>query len=229
MAGCVGVCGENGGKANVASVEVEVVVVVEAELSKNKKKHYHNDNLESSLILDTILGSIPPQPPVSASNPNPTSTAGGSPSLIPSIKPGSEDLPTTGEVLSTDQRFSTLLTALETAFPGESGLEAPFTIFAPTNSAFAKIDEDTLLELLEDTEALQQVLLRHVVAGQAVRIPAGDTTIQAVLGDNININRDINDIFSENVRVSTDNGDARVVQFDILTSDGVIHAIDTVI
>ena len=149
--------------------------------------------------------------------------------MIPSIKPGSEDLPTTGEVLSTDQRFSTLLTALETAFPGESGLEAPFTIFAPTNSAFAKIDEDTLLELLEDTEALQQVLLRHVVAGQAVRIPAGDTTIQAVLGDNININRDINDIFSENVRVSTDNGDARVVQFDILTSDGVIHAIDTVI
>ena len=68
-----------------------------------------------------------------------------------------------------------------------------------------------------------------MVAGQAVRIPAGDTTIQAVLGDNINLNRDINDIFSENVRVSTDNGDARVVQFDILTSDGVIHAIDTVI
>ena len=149
--------------------------------------------------------------------------------MIPSIKPGSEDLPTTGEVLSTDQRFSTLLTALETAFPDGTGLEAPFTVFAPTNSAFAKVDEDTLLELLEDTEALQQVLLRHVVAGQAVRIPAGDTTIQAVLGDNININRDIDDIFSENVRVSTDNGDARVVQFDILTSDGVIHAIDTVI
>ena len=91
------------------------------------------------------------------------------------------------------------------------------------------MDEDTLLELLEDTEALQQVLLRHVVAGQAVRIPAGETTIQAVSGDNININRDIDDIFSENVRVSNGNGDAKVVQFDILTSDGVIHAIDTVI
>ena len=132
-------------------------------------------------------------------------------------------------MLSTDQRFSTLLTALETAFPDGTGLEAPFTVFAPTNSAFAKVDEDTLLELLEDTEALQQVLLRHVVAGQAVRIPAGETTIQAVSGDNININRDIDDIFSENVRVSNGNGDAKVVQFDILTSDGVIHAIDTVI
>ena len=121
------------------------------------------------------------------SNPTPTSTKGGSPSFIPSIKPGSEDLPTTGEVLATDERFSTLLIALSTAFPDGTGLAAPFTVFAPTNSAFAKVDEDTLLELLEDTEALQQVLLRHVVSGQAVRIPAGDTTIKAVSGDNIKL------------------------------------------
>ena len=163
------------------------------------------------------------------SNPTPTSTAGGSGSFVPSIKPSSEDLPTTGELLSTDQRFSTLLTALETAFPDGTGLEAPFTVFAPTNSAFAKVDEDTLLELLGDTEALQQGLLRHVVAGQAVRIPTGEITIKTVSEDIIKIKRDIDDIFSENVRVSTGNGEAKVVQFDILTSDGVIHAIDTVI
>ena len=68
-----------------------------------------------------------------------------------------------------------------------------------------------------------------MVAGQAVRIPAGEITIKAVSEDNINITRDIDDIFSENVRVSTGNGEAKVVQFDILTSNGVIHAIDTVI
>ena len=67
------------------------------------------------------------------------------------------------------------------------------------------------------------------MAGQAVRIPAGDSSLESVGGDSIDIQRDLNDIFSENVRVTTGSGAAKVVQFDILTSDGVIHAIDTVI
>ena len=173
---------------------------------------------------------IPPTPSiVTGNNPKPNPAAGGNKNFIPSIKPGSEKLPTTGEVLATDERFSTLLTALETAFPDETGLEAPYTVFAPTNSAFAKVDPEALTELLENTDALTEVLLRHVVAGQAVRIPAGDTSLQSVGGDTINVERDIDDIFSENVRVTTGSGAARVVQFDILTSDGVIHAIDTVV
>ena len=102
-------------------------------------------------------------------------------------------------------------------------------MFAPTNSAFAKLKPETLSGLLADTDALIPVLLRHVVTGQAVRIPAGDSSLESVGGDRIDIKRDINDIFSENVLVSTSSGSAKVVQFDILTSDGVIHAIDTVI
>ena len=137
----------------------------------------------------------------------------------------SVQLPTTGEVLATDERFSTLLTALGTAFPDATPLPAPFTVFAPTNSAFEKIEPEALTELLADTDALIAVLLRHVVVGQA----AGDSSIESVGGDRIDINRDINDIFSENVLISTSSGSAKVVQFDILTSDGVIHAIDTVI
>ena len=173
---------------------------------------------------------IPPTPSiVTGNNPKPNPAAGGNKNFIPSIKPGPEKLPTTGEVLATDERFSTLLTALETAFPDETGLEAPYTVFAPTNSAFAKVDPEALTALLENTDALTEVLLRHVVAGQAVRIPAGDTSLQSVGGDTINVERDIDDIFSENVRVTTGSGAARVVQFDILTSDGVIHAIDTVV
>ena len=73
------------------------------------------------------------------------------------------------------------------------------------------------------------VLLRHIVAEKAIRIPAGDTSLTSVSGDNIRVQRDINDIFSESVRVTTSSGSARVVQFDILTQDGVIHAIDSVI
>ena len=160
---------------------------------------------------------------------NPGSTVSGGANFIPSIKETSDDLPTTGEVLATDERFSTLLTALGIAFPDSTGLDPPFTVFAPTNAAFSKLDPEVLAGLLEDIPALTTVLLRHVVAEQAVRIPAGDSTLESVGGDSISIRRDLDDIFSENVQVSTTSGTAKVVQFDIITSDGVIHAIDTVI
>ena len=75
--------------------------------------------------------------------------------LIPTLPPGSASLPTTGELLATDPRFSTLLVALSAAFGEETGLVAPFTVFAPTNAAFAKIDNATLTGLLADTDALQ--------------------------------------------------------------------------
>lgn len=50
---------------------------------------------------------------------------------------------------------------------------APVTIFAPTNAAFAKIDNSTLTTLLADPVALSATLLRHIVPGKAVRIPEG--------------------------------------------------------
>ena len=68
-----------------------------------------------------------------------------------------------------------------------------------------------------------------MVLEQAVRIPAGDTSLTSASGDTIRVTRDINDIFSESVGVSTGSGRARVTELDILTRDGVIHAIDTVI
>ena len=97
-------------------------------------------------------------------------------------------LPTTGEVLATDDRFSTLLAAITVAFPNGTNLEPPFTVFAPTNSAFAKLPEGSVDKLLEvkyrndlqvnqisrpsvffqDPESLRDVLLRHIVAGKAV-------------------------------------------------------------
>ena len=75
--------------------------------------------------------------------------------LTPTLPPGSASLPTTGELLATDPRFSTLLTALGAAFGEETGLAAPSTVFGPTNAAFAKIDNATLSGLLADTDALQ--------------------------------------------------------------------------
>jgi len=142
---------------------------------------------------------------------------------------GLTGLPTTGEVLSTDNRFSTLLAAITVAFPNGTNLEPPFTVFAPTNSAFEKLPEGSVAKLLEDPESLRNVLLRHIVAGQAVRIPAGSENLDTAGGGSISTSRSLDDIYSESVSVRTGSGTALVKQFDILTSDGVIHAIDTVI
>ena len=91
-------------------------------------------------------------------------------------------------MLATDDRFSTLLAAITVAFPNGTNLEPPFTVFAPTNSAFAKLPEGSVDKLLEvnykndlqvnqisqpsvffqDPESLRDVLLRHIVAGKAV-------------------------------------------------------------
>jgi len=117
--------------------------------------------------------------------------------------------------------FSTLVTAVQAA-----GLvdtlkgEGPFTVFAPTDEAFAKLPAGTLDSLLQDKEALTKVLTYHVVPG---RVMAADVaklnSAETVQGQSIRIDT------SSGVRVD----DANVVKTDIVTSNGVIHVIDSVI
>ncbi len=118
--------------------------------------------------------------------------------------------------------FTTLLTAIEAAGLTETLMgEGPYTVFAPTDEAFAAVDEDTLNALLADPEALSEVLLYHVVAGA---VPAADvvtldsaTTVQ---GSDVEIVLDGDTV--------TVNG-ANVIQTDIQTSNGIIHVIDAVL
>ncbi|MCB0155731.1 MAG: fasciclin domain-containing protein, partial [Anaerolineae bacterium] len=121
-----------------------------------------------------------------------------------------------------DGRFTTLATALDAA-----GLidtlkgEGPFTVFAPTDEAFAALPEGTLDSLLADPEALTQVLLYHVVAGE---VPAADvvslTSADTVEGQPVSISVD-----GEAVMV----GGANVIQTDVMASNGIIHVIDAVL
>merc|ERR1712001_309777 len=106
---------------------------------------------------------------------------------------------------------------------------APLTLFAPTNSAFAKVGNETLDGLLKDPAALSGVLQRHLVANKAVRIPDGTTTLETLDGGSLTIQRTIDDIFSEGVTVRSSQATAKIVELDIQASDGVIHAIDTVL
>ena len=117
--------------------------------------------------------------------------------------------------------FNTLVAAIQAA-----GLvdtlkgQGPFTVFAPTDDAFAKIPEKDLNSLLKDKEALTRILTYHVVPGKVmsadvVKLESADT----VEGQSVSIDA------TKGVKIN----DANVVKTDITTSNGVIHVIDTVL
>lgn len=126
------------------------------------------------------------------------------------------------EVASSNPDFSTLVTAIEAAGLVETLQgEGPFTVFAPTNDAFAAIPEEDLNALLGDPEALSEILLYHVVEGavtadQVVELTSA-TTVQ---GSDVSVSAN-----GDTVMV----GDATVITTDVMASNGVIHAIDTVL
>lgn len=119
-------------------------------------------------------------------------------------------------------QFNTLLTAIEAAGLTEalSG-DGPFTVFAPTDEAFAAIDEDQLAAILADGDTLTAILTYHVVSGKVLAADVVDLTSATTLqGSDITIS-----VSDDGVRVD----EARVVTTDIEASNGVIHVIDAVI
>ena len=112
---------------------------------------------------------------------------------------------------------------------GIEDLEFPFTMFAPTNLAFEKLGKETLTELFADSDALADVLRRNIVSGRDFLVPAGHSRLKSIGGEVLDIKRNIDDIFSENVKVSTSKADANIVQFNIITNNGVIHMVDSLI
>jgi uncharacterized surface protein with fasciclin (FAS1) repeats len=118
--------------------------------------------------------------------------------------------------------FNTLVAAVKAAGLVEtlSG-EGPFTVFAPTDEAFAEIPEDQLNALLADKEALTAVLTYHVVSG---KVMSGDvvklTSAETVNGQSV-------DIKVMDGKVMIDG--AQVVTADVEATNGVIHVINKVI
>merc|ERR1739838_866148 len=122
-------------------------------------------------------------------------------------------------------KLSTLLVAVKAAGLVETlAGDGPFTVFAPTNDAFAKIPEETLNGLLADKEALTAVLLRHVVSGTILSRQVGNGVVKTVGGEKIRTKRTY-----KGIKVASASGEANVVIADVLATNGVIHAIDSVI
>lgn len=120
--------------------------------------------------------------------------------------------------------FNTLATALQAA-----GLvdtlkgPGPFTVFAPTDEAFSKLPAGTVESLLkpENKEKLKAILLYHVVSGDVTAAQVSKlSSAKTINGQNVKIT-----VTDGRVMVN----DANVVKADIVTSNGVIHVIDTVL
>merc|ERR1719243_350584 len=133
---------------------------------------------------------------------------------------------TIAELAIATPQLSTLLAAVKAADLVEtlSG-EGPFTVFAPTNAAFAKVPEETLNGLLADKDALTAVLLRHVVPGAALKardVPKGTTTVKTAGGEEIDVTR------GRYNTVKSSAGEAGVIAFDVLATNGVVHLVNSV-
>ena len=148
-----------------------------------------------------------------------------SPSPSPATPPPSES-PALGDIVATADgagTFTTLLAAAKAAGLVETLQgEGPFTVFAPTDEAFAALPEGTLDSLLADPEALKKILLYHVVSGS---VKAADvvnlTSAPSVEGSPIAIAVKDGMVYL--------NDAAKVTATDIMAANGVIHVIDQVI
>jgi transforming growth factor-beta-induced protein len=152
-------------------------------------------------LIDTVI--MPPDAPAPAPTKNIVELAAGTPNL------------------------STLVTAvtaagLTTTLSGTG----PFTVFAPTNDAFAKIPKATLDALLADKAALTKVLTYHVVSGKVLKadIPLGAAIPTLQTGT-----LTINVVGPDVVITDAKGGKSKIIATDILATNGVVHLIDTVI
>ncbi len=116
--------------------------------------------------------------------------------------------------------FTTLLAAVDAAGLTDTLKgEGPFTVFAPTDEAFAALPAGTVEALLADPEKLASILTYHVVAGAVMSTDLSNMMVATVNGAEITINLD------NGVMVN----DAHVIAADIMATNGVIHVIDKVI
>ncbi|TVP71398.1 MAG: fasciclin domain-containing protein [Rhodobacteraceae bacterium] len=135
---------------------------------------------------------------------------------------GSEHNSDIVDIAAGNEAFSTLVAAVTAA-----GLvdtlkgEGPFTVFAPTDEAFAALPEGTVEALLEDIPALTAILTYHVVPGAIMSgdLSEGCTEVETVNGASATV------CAAETVTIDG----ATVVQADIEATNGVIHVIDAVI
>ena len=130
--------------------------------------------------------------------------------------------PSIAAVATKTPQLSTLLTLVKKAgLAGTLSNPGAYTVFAPTNAAFAKVPKATLDSLAKNPAALKRVLLYHVVAG---KVPAAKVvtlrSAKTLAGPTVRIR-----VTGKTVRVNT----SRVAKADVMASNGIVHVIDRVL
>lgn len=173
------------------------------------------------LVTTLVMAACAPAAPAPAAPEAPAATE--APAEAATEAPAESEAGTIVDVAVGAGNFTTLVTAVS-----EAGLvetlqgEGPFTVFAPTDDAFAALPAGTIETLLADPEgALTQILLYHVVAGKVMSTDLSDGMMaDTVQGSPITVS-----IADGVVKIN----DAQVTVADIEASNGVIHVIDAVI
>jgi uncharacterized surface protein with fasciclin (FAS1) repeats len=140
------------------------------------------------------------------------------------------------DVAVSNKNFSTLVTALKSAdLVGALQGNGPYTVFAPTNDAFAKIDSETLNSLLEEKnqKVLSNILTYHVISGKLVASDVvaaldknnGSVELTALNGQIITIMQKDGKIWLKDSKGNY----SEISATDVMSSNGVIHVIDTVV
>ncbi|TXE20347.1 fasciclin domain-containing protein [Psychroserpens burtonensis] len=147
-----------------------------------------------------------------------------------------QETPTIVGVAAGNENFSTLVAAVKAADLVDAlNGEGPLTVFAPTNAAFAKLPEGTVATLLmpENKSTLAGILTYHVVAGKfeaaavidAINSNEGKFTVDTLNGGQITLSLNDGNV----ILTDANGGTSTVVIADVAASNGVIHAIDSVV
>ena len=146
--------------------------------------------------------------------------------LIPESEEAAEPTGTIVDIALADPQFSTLVTALEAADLVETLADetAVFTVFAPTDDAFALLGTDTINSLLADIPTLTNILTYHVIGDLAVdaatAISLDGSDVEMLNGDTVSVSVQ-DDVLYIN--------DSAVIAADVVATNGVIHVIDAVL
>lgn len=139
----------------------------------------------------------------------------------PAARPAATPCKNIAQIVMADPNFSTLATAVEAAGLGQTLMGGQYTVFAPTNAAFAKLPSDALAMVLNDPALLRSVLLYHVVPGKV--------TAKQVMGMSMGKTAQGGSfmVTVSGGKVMIDN--ATVTKADVMACNGVVHVIDTVL
>ena len=125
------------------------------------------------------------------------------------------------DVAVANGNFKTLVAAVKAAGLADTlSSPGPFTVFAPTDAAFAKLPAGTVDALLKDIPKLKAILTYHVVSGAVMAKDVKTGIVPTVNGQSLDVKADAMGVMVNN---------AKVVTADVKASNGVIHVIDTVL